>query len=269
MEKVRIVGIRKRIDIMQVLQLQKGIIYGPVKSRRLGPSLGINLLPTNKKYCSYNCIYCHYGFTDVHTLELKTEINHLPTPDEVKQALEDYLSKDKKINYITFSGNGEPTLHPQFPEMVDVVKKVRDKYVPEVKVAILSNSSTVDRPEIRKALDKLDVRIMKLDCGTEKTWRLLNNPYKSLSYQKMVDNLKQMKEIIVQTIFLQGRVDNTKDEEVAEWISKLKEIKPKEVQIYTCDRPVPDKGIEKVPKEVMQRIAEKAEKETKISVRVF
>lgn len=254
---------------MQVLQLQKGIIYGPVKSRRLGPSLGINLMPTDKKFCSYNCIYCHYGFTDIRTLELRGEAGHLPTPDEVEKALEGYLEKDRKINYITFSGNGESTLHPQFSRIVDLVRKVRDKYVPSVEVAILSNSSTVDRAEIREALGKLDVRIMKLDCGTEKTWRLLNNPYKSLGYQKMVDGLKQMKGVIIQTIFLRGRVDNTKDEEVDEWISKLKEIKPKEVQIYTCDRPVPDKGIEKVPKEVMQKIAEKAEKETNIPVKVF
>jgi len=254
---------------MQVLTLQKGIIYGPVKSRRLGPSLGINLMPTDKKFCSYDCIYCHYGFTDIHTLDLRNESGNLPAPVEVEKALEDYLKKDKSINYITFSGNGEPTLHPQFSEMVDVVKKVRDRYVPSVKVAILSNSTTVEHPEMRKALGKLDVRIMKLDCGTEKTWRLMNHPYKSLSCEKMVEGLKELKDIIIQAIFLKGRVDNSADEEVNEWISKLKQIKPKEVQIYTCDRPVADKGIEKVPKEVMQKIAEKAEREVKIPVKVF
>ena len=254
---------------MNVLPLKKGIIYGPVHSRRLGLSLGINLLPTDKKYCSFNCIYCHYGFNDVHTLELKEETDQVPTPQEVKQALEDYLKKDKNINYITFSGNGEPTLHPHFSEVVDIVKKVRDEYVPEVKVTILSNSSTVDRPEIRKALEKIDLRIMKLDCGNEKTWRQLNHPFKTLSYEKTVENLRKLKGIIIQTIFVQGRVDNTKVEEVEEWISRLKEIQPNEVQIYTCDRPVPDKGVEKVPKDVLKKIAERAEKETKIPVNEF
>jgi len=254
---------------MQVLPLQKGIIYGPVKSRRLGLSLGINLLPTNYKLCSYDCIYCHYGFTDIHTLDLQKEAENLPAPAEVEKALEDYLKKDKNVNYITFSGNGEPTLHPEFSEMVDLVKKVRDEYVPSVKVAILSNSTTVDQAEVIEALEKLEVRIMKLDCGTNKIWKLLNHPYKSLNYEKMVENLKELKDIIIQTLFLKGKVDNTKDEEVDAWISKLKEIKPEEVQIYTCDRPVPDKGIEKVPKAVLQKIAEKAEKETKIPVKVF
>jgi wyosine [tRNA(Phe)-imidazoG37] synthetase (radical SAM superfamily) len=202
-------------------------------------------------------------------LELTEKIEDLPTPEEVKIALEDYLKNDKNINYITFSGNGEPTLHPQFSEIVDIVKKVRDEYVPSVKVAILSNSSTVDRPETREALARLDLRIMKLDCGTEKTWRELNHPHKSLSIEKMVEGFKELKDIVIQTIFVKGRVDNTIDEEVDEWISKLKKINPEEVQIYTCDRPVPDKGIEKVPKEVLYKIAEQAEKEIKIPVKVF
>jgi len=110
---------------------------------------------------------------------------------------------------------------------------------------------------------------MKLDCGNEKTWRQLNHPFKTLSYDKTVENLKKLKGIIIQTIFVQGRVDNTKDEEVEEWISRLKQIKPREVQIYTCDRPVPDKGIEKVPREVLKKIAEKAKKEIKMPVKVF
>ncbi len=254
---------------MNLLALQKGIIYGPVNSRRLGPSLGINLMPVDYKLCSYNCIYCHYGYTDIHTLELTEKIEDLPTPEEVKIALEDYLKNDKNISYITFSGNGEPTLHPQFSEIVDIVKKVRDEYVPSVKVAILSNSSTVNRPETREALARLDLRIMKLDCGTEKTWKALNHPHKSLSLEKIVEGLKRLKDVIIQTIFVKGSVDNTTDGEVDEWISKLKKINPKEVQIYTCDRPVPDKGIEKVPKEVLYKIAEQAEKEIKIPVKVF
>jgi wyosine [tRNA(Phe)-imidazoG37] synthetase (radical SAM superfamily) len=254
---------------MNVLPLKKGIIYGPVNSRRLGLSLGINLLPTHKKYCSYDCIYCHYGFTNVHSLELPREVDHQPAPEEVKIALEDYLKKNKNINYITFSGNGEATLHPRFSEIVDIVKKVRKEYVPSVKVAILSNSSTVDKPEIRNALEKLDLRIMKLDCGTEKIWRALNHPHKNLSLGKMVEGLQRLKDVIIQTMFVKGRVNNTTDEEVESWVSKLKVIKPKEVQIYTCDRPVPDKGIEKVSKEVLYKIAERAQKEIKIPVKVF
>ena len=184
---------------MQVFPLKKEIIYGPVSSRRLGPSLGINLMPTSQKLCSYNCIYCHYGFTDIHSMILDEKKEHIPTPSEVKEALESYLAEDKKINYITFSGNGEPTLYPLFSEVVDIVKQVRDKYVPSVKVAILSNSSTVDRAETRKILEKLDIRIMKLDCGTEKNWRLLNHPFRELSYPKMIEGLKQLKDIIIQS----------------------------------------------------------------------
>ncbi len=124
-----------------VLELQKGIIYGPINSRRLGKSLGINLMPTSYKLCSFNCIYCHYGDTKILSRNLTPYLKDLPSPTLVKQSLEKFLHNYPKIDFITFSGNGEPTLHPQFSEIVDIIKELRDKYIPDVKLALLSNST--------------------------------------------------------------------------------------------------------------------------------
>ena len=255
---------------MTVLELQPGMIYGPIKSRRLGSSLGINLLPTTFKLCSFNCIYCHYGWTKEHSIEPKDHLAFLPSVQDVKEALEKWLKNNyTRIDYITFSGNGEPTLHPQFLEIVESVKTVRDRYVPHVKLAILSNSSTLGIPSVRSALGKLDLRIMKLDCGTEECFDQINRPCQKVRFEDIVENLRTLDDFILQTIFLEGEVNNVSDSEIEKWIQKISYLKPKLVQIYTCDRPQARKGLSKVSKEKMGQIATKAQEKTGIPVSVF
>lgn len=254
---------------MQILPLQHGIIYGPIKSRRLGLSLGINLMPIDYKLCSFDCVYCHYGFTDTHTIDIAENISDIPEPEEVEKALEDWLKKDKNINYITFSGNGEPTLHPDFEEIVDRVKKVRDKYVPEAKLAVLSNSTGLELSKVKKALSQLDMIIMKLDSGTHRMFSKINRPAKRVEYEDVIENLKTLDKIIIQSVFVGGKITNTDPDEVEEWIEKIRYINPASVQIYSLDRPSASAAFEKVDRYVLSKIAELAQELSGIEVEVF
>lgn len=254
---------------MQTLPLQQGIIYGPIKSRRLGLSLGINLMPIDYKLCSFNCVYCHYGFTDIHTSDLSKNLSDIPKPDEVEEALESYLRKDKNINFITFSGNGEPSLHPDFNEIVDRVKKIRDKYVPEVQVAILSNSTGSGLPEVKDALSKLDKVFMKLDCGTSEMFSRINRPAKNVSYEDVVENLMTLDRIIIQSVFVGGKITNTDPDEVRDWIDKISQIDPLSVQIYSLDRPSASADFKKVDRYILSKIAEETVRLTGVEVEVF
>lgn len=173
---------------MQTLSLQRGVIYGPVDSRRLGRSLGINLLPTGYKLCAFDCIYCEYGRTKA--LTTKAKGGPFPTVGVVLRKVEEALRQVPDLKYATFSGNGEPTLHPHFDALVEGVVHLRDEIRPEVKSAILSNSALVGKEEIREALVKLDLRIMKLDAGDPLTWRAINRPAPSLDFETVVAGLK-------------------------------------------------------------------------------
>lgn len=255
---------------MRTLKLQEGIIYGPVRSRRLGLSLGINLLPTSYKLCTFNCLYCHYGWTKAHTCYASSYSADFPTVEQVKESLEDWLQRDQNpVNYITFSGNGEPCLHPDFDKMVDAALQAKEKYIPQAELAILSNSTCLDSELVVAGLRKLDVRIMKLDCGTDDTFQKLNRPCAGVRFENVVENLKKLDDIIVQSVLVEGRVNNTDDREVDEWIRRLKYIKPKEVQIYSIDRPSADSGLTLVTKDKLSRIAKEAQEVTGILVKVF
>lgn len=254
---------------MQTLKLQEGIIYGPINSRRLGRSLGINLLSTNYKLCTFNCIYCQYGWTDAHTDDALGFIDDLPTTGTLEKTLEGWLKRDKNINYITFSGNGEPCLHPRFDEMVEVTSKLRNKYVPSVRLAILSNSTCLGRSNVTEGLKQLDVRIMKLDCGSGETFQKVNRPHENIRYEEIVENLKNLGDIIIQSVLVDGEISNIEDEEIEKWIERLDHIKPREVQIYSIDRPSADQHLKLVGKDKLKEIAQKAKKATGISVKVF
>ena len=255
---------------MRTLKLKEGMIYGPVTSRRLGSSLGINLLPGSYKLCSFNCLYCHYGWTKVRRRNVSSCLADLPSTEQVRDALEDWLGRNPNgVNYITFSGNGEPCLHPEFDRIVEVALGARDKHAPKAKVAILSNSTCLDKERVMSGLKRLDVRIMKLDAGSEETFRKLNRPSEGVRFQDVVENLRNVDDIIIQSVFVQGRLDNTEEREVEEWIKKLDFIKPREVQIYSIDRPSADEGLALVGKDRLNRIAKKAEEHCGIPVKVF
>lgn len=239
-----------------LLELQKGIVYGPVQSRRLGRSLGINILPPGVKVCTFNCLYCQYGWTDF------SNIKNVPFPpvqkiiDAVGKALE---SLPMPPAYVTFSGNGEPTLHPQFSKIVDGVTQLKDGYAPSAKTAILSNSSRVHDPSVREALGKLDVRIMKLDAGRARTFKTYNKPYPGIFFFDIIQGLCSLEDVTIQALFTGGRLGNFKVKHLSEWIQKLERIKPIDVQVYTLDRGCPSDAIVKREKSDLEQIKRKGE----------
>lgn len=241
-------------------------IFGPIHSRRLGVSLGINLLPDDGKVCSFDCIYCECGFN----AERRTK-KLLPTREEVRTALEEKL-KDMQANgpapdVLTFAGNGEPTAHPHFPEIIEDTLALRDRYFPKAKVSVLSNSTFIDRPAVFEALNKIDNNILKLDTVDEEYIHLLDRPNGKYSVKKIIERMKEFEgNCIVQTMFLKGSyqgkdVDNTSDKYVLPWIEAVKEIAPRQVMIYTIDRETPDHNLQKATHEELDRIVTLLEKE--------
>jgi wyosine [tRNA(Phe)-imidazoG37] synthetase (radical SAM superfamily) len=240
--------------------VKEDVIYGPLRSRRLGWSLGINLLGSGEKLCSFNCRYCQCGWTRRPTMTVGRRLAELPTAEQVAGALEcklDLLSRARAaLDVITFSGNGEPTLHPALGTIVKAVAALRDRYVPRAKLAILSNSSTVHRPEVRAALEPLDLKIMKLDAGSEALVRRINLPARGFEFHRMLQGLAALGGVVLQSMFVTGPVDNTNPRVVCEWLDRLVEIRPSRVQVYTLDRPPADPRLEPVPAAVLASIAD-------------
>lgn len=254
---------------MTLLKLQKGIVYGPIKSRRLGRSLGLNLLPNHFKMCSLNCSYCQYGWTSMQTTSGKGCENQLPSVQEVVLALRKAFLLHRNFAYITFSGNGEPTLHPDFPEIIDIVQGMRDQFRPEVKLAILSNSTTSGDPVIREALEKIDLPIMKLDVGNEQAFKRMNHGIPLITLESIVEGLRSLKKFVIQSMFIRGKIDNSSDWEVMSWIKRLQELKPLWVQIYSIDRGTASAQLEKVEISRLKEIARIAEKMTGLRIEVY
>lgn len=243
-----------------MLNLQKGIIYGPVSSRRLGTSLGLNILGSRTKVCSFDCVYCQYGWTGNWENE-KNDI-HLPSPDDVKNALEERLLQiDYAPDYITFSGNGEATLHPKFGEIVDKVIEVRNNLSASSKTAILSNSSEVYKGETRIALQKLDEIIMKLDAGVDDVFAHYNRPRKYVNLDIITEELSKMKNIIIQTLFCTGPSGNFTENNISQWLKRIKKINPSFVQLYSLDRGYPSDSIHHVSREELEKIKAVLDKE--------
>ncbi|MFA5326567.1 MAG: radical SAM protein [Prolixibacteraceae bacterium] len=237
------------------------IIFGPVKSRRLGVSLGVNLLPTDSKVCSFDCIYCECGWTP----KKRQQKAVLPTREQVWQKMEEKLLSMRENgelpNVITFAGNGEPTLHPDFEGIIDDTIELRNRLTPNARIAVLSNATMLHKTSVIKALLKVDDNIQKLDSGFEETIRKIDCPASNFKLKNVVENLKLFGgKVIVQTLFLKGNfkgeiIDNTTDEELSAWLKLVVEIMPSQVMIYTIDRDTPATGLEKVKLEELQNIA--------------
>jgi len=254
----------------RVLNLQTGIIYGPVDSRRLGRSLGLNLSPTAYKVCSFNCVYCHYGWTKHLTSDLSSYIKDLPTPRAVEEALERSLkSLDPPPQYITFSGNGEPTLHPDFEEIVDRVVAVRDRLGVEAKVAALSNSTGLASPAVLRGLARLDVPIMKLDAGTDEVLERINRPAADVTVDAVVDGLKELSDITMQSMFVEGTVSNTGDEDVAAWIDRVEVVAPREIQVYSLENAPAMSTLKGVPAVKLEEIVRRVKDRTGIKAEIY
>jgi wyosine [tRNA(Phe)-imidazoG37] synthetase (radical SAM superfamily) len=245
----------------EILNLQKGIIYGPVDSRRLGRSLGINLSPTRYKVCSFNCVYCHYGWTKHLATDLSPYAADLPTVGAVEEALEKALREvSPPPAYITFSGNGEPTLHPDFSEIVDRVIAVKQRSGSDAKLAILSNSTAVGDARVREALANLDVRIMKLDAGTEAAFQRINRPAPGVLLDEIVEGLKLLDDITLQSVFVDGEVTNTGKDDVEAWLKDVREIAPMSMQIYSLENAPAMSTLVGVPMERLREIREEVRK---------
>ncbi len=234
-------------------------IFGPVHSRRLGVSLGINLLPADGKVCSFDCIYCECGMNGDHRTRTT-----LPTREEVRTALENKLqemqAEGTAPDVLTFAGNGEPTAHPHFPEIIDDTLTLRDAYFPKAKVSVLSNATFLGRPAVFQALNKVDNNILKLDTVDDDYIRLVDCPAGKYSVATVIRQMKAFQgNCIVQTMFLKGifhgqDVDNTTDRYVLPWIEAVKEIAPSQVMIYTIDRETPSQDLKKATPEELDRI---------------
>ena len=241
--------------------LYDNMIFGPVRSRRLGLSLGINLLPTDCKLCSFNCIYCECGWT------LGGQHPRFNDKDAVLMMLEERLVEmvlgGTPPDVLTFAGNGEPTMHPHFEEIVESVVALRDKFCPKAKVSVLTNATMLHRESVRRALRRVDNPILKLDSAFDSTVQLIDKPLGHYSVADVVEEMKLFEgECIVQTMFLRGEfegevVDNTTEEEVAAWLRLVEEIGPRSVMVYTIDRDTPAPNLEKVPVEELKAIAER------------
>jgi wyosine [tRNA(Phe)-imidazoG37] synthetase (radical SAM superfamily) len=237
-------------------------IFGPIHSRRLGISLGINLLPKGGKFCSFDCIYCECGLNS----ERRTK-NPLPTADEVVETLESKLqelsAEGITPDVLTFAGNGEPTLHPAFPEIVERVKQVRDIYCPSAKMSILSNATQIRRPEIREALMHFDNNILKLDTVCPEYINLVDQPQGHYDVEKQIRCLEQFRgHCIIQTMLMKGQynghnLDNTGEAYIAPYLQALQRIKPRAVMLYTLDRETPVAGLQKADADIMNAIAER------------
>ena len=232
------------------------IAYGPIHSRRLGTSLGMELMPLAHKLCTFNCVYCECGWN--------TPVSHpkLPTREEVKMALEARLKEGLDLDVITFSGNGEPTLHPDFLGIIEDTCALRDQYCPKAKVSVLSNSTQLGRPDVVQALRLCDNRILKLDAATDEMMRRIDLPVNEhLTVKQIIEWLAQFNgDFTLQTCFLRGEhagkpIDNTTPEELEAWYKAVETLHPKQIMIYVIDRKTPEENLTKISREEMETIA--------------
>ena len=244
--------------------LYNNIIFGPIRSRRLGLSLGVNLLPVDSKLCSFDCIYCECGWNDDYIARRRFN-----SREDVRKMLREVLSQMVKDgtppDVITFAGNGEPTMHPDFEGVIDDTIALRDELCPSAKVSVLSNATQIHREDVRRALCRVDNNILKLDSAFDQTVQLVNKPQGRYTVERTVELLKLFEgRLIIQTMFLRGEyagrsIDNTREEEVEAWLRLIEQIAPQKVMVYSLDRDTPCKTLEKVTREELLAIAARVE----------
>ena len=237
-------------------------IFGPVHSRRLGLSLGINLLPSDGKVCSFDCIYCECGFNADHRPTLPMP-SRQEVADGLRLKLQEMQAEGRLPDVLTFAGNGEPTCHPHFAEIIDDTLQLRNEYCPQAKVSVLSNSTMIHRPSVHDALMRIDNNILKLDTASPSYINKIDRPNAAYDVGKIIEHMKSFNgHIIIQTIFMQGSyngesVDNTTEQYVAPWLEVVKAIRPKQVMVYTIDRETPAQGLQKASREQLDAIRDR------------
>lgn len=252
---------------MASISLQQEILYGPVLSRRFGRSFGINLLPVTQKVCSFDCRYCEYGKTISKTCQPSGRI--LPEKEDVLKAIEQALKKPRTIESLTFSGNGEPTLHPDFFEIVLGVKQLRDRYRPESKLAVLSNSSCLHRPDIVSAISLFDLPMMKLDAGDAKTFVEINQSVNDIGFEDILDGLASLPRLMIQTMLIDGEIANCRGRSYQAWVQTLVDLHPERVHIYSTERPTAYVGVIPVSPLKLQQIETELRDQSGLNVEAF
>lgn len=242
------------------------LVFGPVKSRRLGSSLGINLLPVDAKFCNFDCAYCECGWTP----DTRYPAYPFPAREQVKQELErrlvDLDEHGPVVDAITFAGNGEPTLHPDFAAIMQDTLILRKLYCPSARIAVLSNATRVHEPKVREGLMLADIHMLKLDAGKEETFQLLNSPPKGFTLEKLMVNLSVFKQgLVIQSLFVRGTIhgewlDNSLPDEVDAWLQRIIALKPEKVIIYSIERDTAAEGLMKIPGPELEEIARKVGK---------
>lgn len=232
-------------------------MFGPIFSRRLGASLGINLLPEKGKICNFDCIYCECGWN-----KDGRDDTVIPSAAKVRADLERMLvrlqQEGTKVDSITFSGDGEPTINPEFPQIIDDTLALRDKYIPAAKVSVLSNATRVHLPEVFHALTKVDNPIMKIDAPTNELIARINMPAPGYDIARVVKALRQFDgNFVLQTCMLRSKeynFDSARAEVLEGWMDIVRDLRPREVMVYTIDRPTPAQGLEKFTVEEMSQL---------------
>ena len=245
--------------------LFEDVIFGPVHSRRLGLSLGVNLLPTHAKLCSFDCIYCECGWNAERRGDRRFNDREV-VRTTLEEVLEKMVSEGTPPDVITFAGNGEPTMHPEFEAVIDDTIALRDRLCPSAKISVLSNATQLHRPEVVRALLRVDNNILKLDSAFDTTVQLINKPQQaSYTVARVVEQMRPFaRQMILQTMFLRGtfegqRVDNTTEEELTAWLRCVEELQPRSVMVYSIDRDTPCPTLEKVAREELEAIARRVE----------
>lgn len=229
------------------------IVFGPISSRRLGSSLGVNILPSKGKLCNFDCIYCECGWNRDGALD-----RTLPSLEDIRTALTEKISQlaasGVPVDSITFSGNGEPTVHPDFPAVVDIVLELRDRYYPAAVVSVLSNATMIGREDVREALKKIDNPILKIDASNNELIAAVNKPVGAYRLEDIITWLKDFKgDFVLQTMFLRSPdFDLSEPDQLAAWMDIVREVSPREIMVYTIDRETPDKSLGKYTVEEMK-----------------
>lgn len=256
---------------LKVITEPMGLAYGPVTSRRLGLSLGINLLG-DKKICSYDCTYCELGPTENRMNELK-QVEMFPSVSAIAESLRAKLrettQKGLSLNTLTISGNGEPTLHPEFDQCVDAILAARSDLIPEVPVVILTNGAHCDSRRVIQSLNLLSERIVKIDAGGDTVLKRINRPLVRANVSKLTAGVRKLKDVIVQSLFIKGEFDNTRNEDVEEWMETIGIIKPKKVQIYTIARVPAETGLIKADEDTLYTIESRLKRKLQVDCAVY
>ena len=237
--------------------IREEVVFGPIRSRRLGSSLGINLLPEKGKLCTFDCIYCECGWNKDGRDDTK-----LPSAEKVRKALEAKLQRcqadDIPIDSITFSGDGEPTINPEFPKIIDDTIRLRDQYYPDSKITVLSNATMAHKPEVFADLCKVDNPTMKIDAPTNELIEKINHPAPGYDIHRVVEALKRFEgNFIMQTMFLRSKDFDSADPEVLNgWMDIVRVLRPREIMVYTIDRPTPEEGLQKFTVDEMHRLVQ-------------